>query len=135
MQLTTLQMANLAATIANRGYYYTPHFAKAFLKNGTLIDKPNTFLQKIITPVNTRYFPPIVHGMELVVSAGTARGAFVEDIPIAGKTGTVQNPHGEDHSTFIGFAPVDDPQIAIAVYVEKCQGRRAFCCTNCQPAY
>lgn len=126
MQLTTLQMANLAATIANRGYYYTPHFAKAFLKNDTLLNKPNPYLQKIITPVQTRYFPSIVHGMELVVAAGTARGAFVEDIPIAGKTGTVQNPQGEDHSTFIGFAPVDDPQIAIAVYVENAGGGGRF---------
>ena len=122
MELTTLQMANLAATIANHGYYYIPHFAKGFLQNDSLLQKPEKYRQPIKTPVNPSFFPSVVEGMKLVVAAGTAHSAFIDGLPIAGKTGTVQNPHGEDHSTFIGFAPADNPKIAIAVYVENAGG-------------
>ncbi len=122
MQLTTLQMANMAAIIANRGYYYIPHFAKGFLKNGTPLDKPDEYSKKITPPIHPRYYDQVVKGMEQVVAAGTAHSAYIPDIALAGKTGTVQNPHGEDHSTFIGFAPADNPRIAIAVYVENAGG-------------
>jgi len=122
MQLTTLQMANMATIIANRGYYYIPHFAKAFMKEDTLLKKPEKYLQKIIPPVDPSYYPVVAKGMELVVAEGTARSAFIPDIALAGKTGTVQNPQGKDHSTFIGFAPADNPQIAVAVYVENAGG-------------
>lgn len=122
MQLTTLQMANMAALIANKGHYYIPHFAKGFLQNDSLLQKPSRYRQKVNIPVKTSYFAPVVEGMEKVVSAGTARSAFVADVPIAGKTGTVQNRQGEDHSTFVGFAPVDNPKIAVAVYVENAGG-------------
>ncbi len=122
MQLTTLQMANMATIIANRGYYYIPHFAKGFLKNDTLLLKPEKYRQQITPLINPSYYSPIVNGMEQVVAAGTARSAYIPNIALAGKTGTVQNPHGEDHSTFIAFAPADNPQIAIAVYVENAGG-------------
>ena len=126
IQLTTLQMANMAATIANKGYYYIPHFAKGFLKNDTLLQKPKKFREKINVPVNPAHFYPIIDGMQKVVAAGTATAAFIPDIPIAGKTGTVQNRKGEDHSTFIGFAPANNPRIAIAVYVENAGGGGRF---------
>jgi len=122
MQLTTLQMANIAAMIANEGKYYTPHFAKGFRQGKTKIEKPEKFRIINDTNIDGKYFPIVNQGMRAVVAAGTARGANIIDIPIAGKTGTVQNPHGDDHSTFIGFAPADNPKIAIAVYVENAGG-------------
>ena len=122
MQLTTLQMANLAAIVANRGKYYTPHFAKNFRRGDEIIEKPERFRTLNDTEVDGEYFPIVNQGMRAVVASGTARGANIYDIPVAGKTGTVQNPHGEDHSTFIGFAPADNPKIAIAVYVENAGG-------------
>lgn len=122
MQLTTLQMANVAAIIANNGKYYIPHFAKGFRHEGELLEKPEKYRTIIDTDVDGEYFPIVNQGMRAVVNSGTARGAFIQDIPIAGKTGTVQNPHGEDHSTFIGFAPANNPKIAIAVYVENAGG-------------
>jgi penicillin-binding protein 2 len=122
MLLTTLQMANLAATIANRGYYYIPHFAKTFKKGEELIEEPEKYRRRMNTGIAPEYFDWVADGMNRVVSAGTARSVAIPDLSIAGKTGTVQNPHGEDHSTFIAFAPVDDPTIAIAVYVENAGG-------------
>lgn len=122
VQLTTLQMANVAATIANEGYYFIPHFAKGFLQNGAKLPPPEKYRQRINTGILPYYYLSVKEGMRRVVAGGTATSANVIDIPIAGKTGTVQNPHGEDHSTFIGFAPVDNPKIAIAVYVENSGG-------------
>ncbi len=117
MQMTTAQMANLAATIANRGHFFTPHLIKKF-KNGTLI--PVEFLKKHQTRVEAQHFQPVIDGMEQCVLSGTATGARIPDIPLCGKTGTVQNPHNrnKDHSVFFGFAPKDNPKIAIAAYVE-----------------
>jgi penicillin-binding protein 2 len=117
MQMTTAQMANLAATIANRGYFFTPHLIKKF-KNGTLI--PVEFLKKHQTRIEAQHFIPVIDGMEVCVQSGTATGAKIPDIPLCGKTGTVQNPHNrnKDHSVFFGFAPKDNPKIAIAAYVE-----------------
>ncbi len=114
-----LQMANLSAIIANQGYYYVPHFVKNIGKVDTI---PSQFTQKEFVGIDKNYFPPIIDGMYRVVNegGGTARRAkIMESIIVCGKTGTAQNPHGEDHSVFIAFAPKDDPQIAIAVFVEN----------------
>ena len=112
-----VQMANLAAIIANHGYYYTPHFIKE-VKGDTagVLDK---FKLRHKTMVDSIYFVAIVDAMQQVVENGTARRARTKDIVVCGKTGTAENPHGEDHSVFIAFAPREKPQIAIAVYVEN----------------
>ncbi len=120
MEMTGMQMANLAATIANRGHYYVPHLAKKFVDDDFLIDeKYRTPVRVGVEPIN---FVTVVDGMESVVASGTGRRGQVPEVRTAGKTGTVQNPHGEDHSTFIAFAPVDNPKIAISVYVENSGG-------------
>lgn len=110
-----IQMANLAAIIANRGYYYTPHLIKSIGDNGPLPQ----FKVKHDVGIDQKHFEPIVAGMEQVVNAGTAMRAKIKDITVCGKTGTAQNPHGEDHSVFIAFAPKENPKIAIAVFVEN----------------
>ena len=116
---TPMQMANMTAAIANRGFYYTPHIVKS-IGNRRSIDTAFTTKHKInIDSVN---FEKVIVGMEAAVNGGagaTARIAALQDIIICGKTGTAQNPHGEDHSVFIAFAPKENPKIAIAVYVEN----------------
>ena len=109
---TPIQLANLAAILANRGHYYPPHLTKGIFTNihHSLVDK--------------KYFPPVIEGMYRAVNApledgGTGRMAKIEGLEICGKTGTAQNPHGKDHSVFICFAPKENPKIAIAVYVEN----------------
>lgn len=114
--ITPLQMANVMAAIANRGFYYRPHLVKAIGEKKYI--RPE-FSEKVSVGVDSKYFPVVVNGMEKVVLAGTARIAYIPDIPICGKTGTAQNPHGKDHSIFMGFAPKDNPKIAIAVVVEN----------------
>lgn len=111
-----IQMANLAAIIANKGYYYIPHTIKSI---GDSTHKLQKFLEKQYTTIDSSHFQLVHNAMEDVVKAGTARRAFHKDIKICGKTGTAQNPHGEDHSVFIAFAPKDNPKIAVAVYVEN----------------
>ena len=114
-----LQMANLSAIIANKGHYYVPHFIKTIDKVDSI---PSQFIEKKSVGVNENYFDFIIDGMFRVVNeaGGTARRAKIhEDIMVCGKTGTAQNPHGEDHSVFIAFAPQENPQIAIAVFVEN----------------
>ncbi|MCX7986096.1 MAG: penicillin-binding protein 2 [Bacteroidales bacterium] len=117
--ITPLQLANMAATIANRGYYYIPHSVK--LINGyDSID--NRFKQKQFTAFDSSYFEIIVEGMYRAVNGpggGTALNGSVKGLDICGKTGTAQNPHGDDHSIFIAFAPRNNPKIAIAVYIEN----------------
>lgn len=115
--VSPFEMANLAAIMANRGYYYHPHFIKDIEGEGI----PLKYTKKNYTMVDTSLFPIVVEGMQGVVNepGGTARRARIDSIVVCGKTGTAQNPHGEDHSIFIAFAPKDDPQIAIAVYVEN----------------
>jgi penicillin-binding protein 2 len=115
--VSPFEMANIAVIMANRGYYYNPHFVKEIEGE----ELPTTFTTKNYTMVDTSFFPVIVEGMEKVVneSGGTARRAKIDSITVCGKTGTAQNPHGEDHSIFIAFAPKNDPKIAIAVYVEN----------------
>jgi len=117
VKLTPLHMANIAAIIANKGWYYVPHFVKSIGRKGPLVE----YRTKKRTMVNSRYFWPVIEGMRRVVNenGGTARMARLENIMICGKTGTVQNPHGEDHSVFIAFAPMNKPKIAIAVFVEN----------------
>lgn len=116
IQLTTLQMANLAACIANRGYWYSPRLAKEF-RDGTPID--SMYFKKHLVNIEQRWFDLVQEGMAECVNRGTARIAQVPGIQVCGKTGTSQNPHGEDHSVFFAFAPKVNPKIAIAVYVEN----------------
>jgi penicillin-binding protein 2 len=118
VEIVPIQIANLAAIIANNGYYYTPHFVKAIGNTGKPRDK-YTYYHK--TLIDEKWFSLIKAGMFDVVNTpgGTARRARIPNIDVCGKTGTVQNSHGEDHSGFIAFAPMDNPQIAIAVYVEN----------------
>jgi len=117
--ITGLQMANIMATIANRGWYYTPHFVRGIGSGGPLPQ----FRQRHFTAVDTALFKYIIPGMREVVDGrgGTAEYASLAQygISVAGKTGTVQNPHGEDHATFAAFAPAEDPKIAIAVFIEN----------------
>jgi len=118
VEMTTMQMANLAAILGNRGGYRLPHLAKAF-KNGETIIRTDPKYQKIQqVPINKAHFQPIIDGMESVVISGTAKQAFIPDIPLCGKTGTSQNA-GKDHSIFFAFAPKDNPKIALAVYIEN----------------
>jgi penicillin-binding protein 2 len=116
LQLTTLQMANLAAIIGNRGYYYTPHLITEF-SNGDNIDAK--YLAPKRVKIDDVHFDPVIDGMRRVISSGTGYLAKVPGINVCGKTGTSQNPHGKDHSVFFAFAPEEDPQIAIAVYIEN----------------
>jgi penicillin-binding protein 2 len=117
VKVTPLQMANIAAMIANRGWYYVPHVVKSIGNKGP----EAVFKQRHITGIDDQYFPPIIEGMRRVVNepGGTAGRARIKDIVVCGKTGTAQNPQGEDHSVFICFAPMDNPKIAIAVFVEN----------------
>ena len=116
---TPLQIANLAAIMANRGYYYIPHVVKA--GDGVEIDPK--YYERNYTLVDTTYFPRMVHGMWKAVNTfgdgATANVAHVPGLDICGKTGTAQNPHGKDNSVFICFAPMDNPKIAVAAYIEN----------------
>ncbi|MCH5329982.1 MAG: penicillin-binding protein 2 [Alistipes sp.] len=114
---TPLQMANLAAIIANRGYYYVPHIVRSVEGRDSLDAR---FRERHYTKVEPKYFDPIVEGMWRGVNVGgTSTLARLEGLDVCGKTGTAQNPHGDDHSTFLSFAPKDNPRIAISVYVEN----------------
>lgn len=118
MDATPLQMANIMAVIANRGYYVKPHLIKAIGENKVI---KKEYVRKNYVDVEARHFEPVIDGMEDAVSApwGTARQSMIPNIIMCGKTGTVQNPRGKNHSVFIGFAPRDNPKIAIAVIVEN----------------
>lgn len=118
--VTPLHLANLCATIANRGYYIIPHIVKD--SDGVAIEEK--YHQKQYTMVDTSYFPKVIQGMWRAVnsgygSGGTATIAHVDGLDICGKTGTAQNPRGADNSVFICFAPKDNPRIAVAAYVEN----------------
>ena len=120
--VTPMQLANFTAAVANRGFYYKPHFVKKIGQTPTQFND-----SKRITTIDSIHFGPIIEGMHLTITNGTARIANVEAIDICGKSGTVENfilLHGKktqltDHSVFIAFAPKDDPKVAIAVYVEN----------------
>ncbi len=113
---TPLQLANLSATIANRGYYVTPHIVKYV---GDSKKAETRFSQVHKTKISKQNFEIVVEGMYQVVEAGTARAYKMDSLHVCGKTGTAQNPHGKDHSIFIAFAPKDNPKIAISVIVEN----------------
>jgi penicillin-binding protein 2 len=121
--MTPIQLANMMAAVANRGYYYTPHIIKKI--KGEEIHKK--FRTKHVTTINRKYFEPVISGLFDVYNLGTARSVRVEGIDICGKTGTAENYtkiNGkrvklQDHSIFVAFAPKDDPKIAIAVFVEN----------------
>ncbi len=112
---TPLQIANLCATIANRGFFYTPHIVKEV--QDTVID--SKYKEKRSPNIKKEYYEEIAEGMRMAVTGGTCRLANLPGIEVCGKTGTAQNPHGKDHSAFMGFAPYHNPKIAIAVYVEN----------------
>ncbi|MBD78798.1 MAG: penicillin-binding protein 2 [Crocinitomicaceae bacterium] len=117
MLVVPIQMANLAATIANRGYFYEPHLIKSI--GADSVKRPE-FTIRNETEVDPEYFDPVIEAMYKVVNedGGTARRARMDSIEVCGKTGTVQNEPWPDHSVFIAFAPRENPKIAIAVYVE-----------------
>jgi len=119
MGITGLQMANIMATIANRGYYYTPHFVRGIGTGGPLPQ----YQERHVTAVHPQHFEAVILGMQQVVDGRGGTGNFASlldvGIPVAGKTGTVQNTHGPDHATFAAFAPANDPKIAIAVFIEN----------------
>ena len=112
--LTPLQIANLGATIANRGYYVAPHVVKE-IQDGEL---DSIYTARKYTLVDQRHYETVVKGMREAVLNGTCRAANLPGIEVCGKTGTAQN-RGKDHSAFMGFAPMNDPKIAVAVYVEN----------------
>lgn len=121
--LTPIQLANMMATVANEGYYYTPHIIKKI--EGEKIDKKYT--TKHVTTIDKSHFKPMIQGLFDVYNFGTAAGLRVEGIDICGKTGTAENfakingkrTQLEDHSIFVAFAPKDNPKIAIAILVEN----------------
>ncbi len=113
---TPLQLANLACIMANRGYYFTPHVVAA-IEHAS--QKQKLFMEKHFAGVDAQYYQLVVDAMENVVQRGTAQLAKIDSISVCGKTGTAQNPHGENHSVFIAFAPKDNPKIAIAVFIEN----------------
>lgn len=121
--MTPIQLANMMATVANRGYYYTPHIIKKI--EGQKIDKK--FTEKHVTTIDKKHFEPVISGLFDVYNLGTAHGLNVAGIEICGKTGTAENylkVNGkrvklQDHSIFVAFAPKDNPKIAIAVFVEN----------------
>ena len=119
--LTPLQLANLSATVANRGYYITPHVIKKIDGADSI---PSRFYDKHFALVDEKHYDPAVEGMYLAVNSPTGVGATaawvkIPGISMCGKTGTAQNPQGEDHSIFFCFAPRENPKIALAVYIEN----------------
>jgi penicillin-binding protein 2 len=114
--VTPLQMANIICSIANKGYYYTPHIIKGI---GDKKEPRPEYKTKHYTKVEAQYFEPIIDGMQGAVDHGTSTSARIKNIVVCGKTGTAQNPHGKDHSVFVAFAPRENPKIAVAVLVEN----------------
>lgn len=111
-----MQMANLAAIFANRGWYIDPHIVTAIGHPDSL-----TRWERHKTKVDDHWFDLIAEGMRRVTeeAGGTARAARIPGVTVCGKTGTAQNPHGKDHAVFVCFAPMENPRIAMAVYVEN----------------
>jgi len=110
-------MANMACILANRGYYYTPHFVRKIGDKGEPLPQ---YKEKHVTKIKPEHFEAVITGMRWAVQQGTVWSqARMKSLTICGKTGTAQNPHGKDHSIFICFAPMDNPQIAVATVVEN----------------
>ncbi|MDR3309071.1 MAG: penicillin-binding protein 2 [Tannerella sp.] len=112
---TPLQICNLAATIANRGFFITPHVVSE-VEGGVIEEQYRT---RRYTDVAVSHYDMIVEGMRAAVTGGTCRQLALYDVEVCGKTGTVQNPHGRDHSAAIAFAPMNSPRVAIVVYIEN----------------
>ncbi|MCD8388360.1 MAG: penicillin-binding protein 2 [Bacteroidales bacterium] len=112
---TPVQIANLCATIANRGWYITPHVVKE-IQDSTISD--DYFIKNYPT-IEQDFYQIVAEGMRMAVIGGTCRSANIPDIEVCGKTGTAQNPHGQDHSAFMGFAPYEEPKIAVCAYIEN----------------
>lgn len=114
--ITPLQLANYAAIMANRGHYIIPHV----VKNIEGEEIPEKYRKKVQTKISSEHFEPVISGMQMVVENTNASVYMrIPDLVMCGKTGTVQNPHGEDHAAFMAFAPRENPQIAVSVYVEN----------------
>jgi penicillin-binding protein 2 len=112
---TPLQICNLAATIANRGFYIVPHVVSKIQDT----EQDEIYRTRKYTGIKEEYYRYIVEGMRMAVTSGTCGRMYLPDVEVCGKTGTVQNSHGRDHSACIAFAPMNHPKIAIAVYVEN----------------
>lgn len=126
MGITPLQNANLAAIIANKGWYYTPHIVKAIANNSkdTLL---NRFKIKHYTKItDTAVYNVVIRGMAKAVESGTAGRLKIDGIPYCAKTGTAENPHGKTHSVFVCFAPIEHPTIAIGILIENAGGGNAY---------
>ncbi len=113
--VTPLQLANYAALLANRGQYIVPHVVKSIGNQNSKIAP----FQRHISTIDRQHFEIAIEGMRQVATLGTARWYQIEGITMAGKTGTAENPHGEDHSLYMAFAPENNPKIAIAVVIEN----------------
>ena len=113
---TPVQLANMVAVIANKGFYYPPHLVRAIGHKDTINEQ---YTHKIEVGIDKKYFNPVIEGMERAVTGGTARKASVPNIRVAAKTGTAQNPPKKDHSLLVCFAPVEKPKIAISIIVEN----------------
>ena len=111
-----IQMANFVSIIANRGYYYIPHFARIPTQEAT--EEESIYQQRHKVPIDAAYFDVIQEAMQLVVEQGTGQRARISGIDVCGKTGSVQNKNNPEHSVFIAFAPREEPRIALSVYVE-----------------
>ena len=120
-EATTIQICNLAALIANRGFFYTPHVVKK-IRNGELDEQ---YITRNETDINRIHYEPIIEGLSQAVTQGTCRFAWLPDIEVCGKTGTAENS-GKSHSIFMGFAPRENPQVAIAVYIENAGSGSSF---------
>ncbi len=116
LEATPLQLANIECTIANHGFYYKPHLIKS-IGAEEIIKKEYT--ERNFVGIDSQYFEPVINGMQAVVDHGTAIQSKIPGIIMCGKTGTAQNPHGENHSVFVAYAPRENPKIAIAVVVEN----------------
>ena len=116
--VTPLQLANYAALLANRGFFYPPHVVKAIGSERNRLDYKD---KRVVCSISRENLDVIIEGMSKVVSGthGTARWYRIDSISMAGKTGTADNPHGKPHALYVAFAPVDNPRIAIAVVVEN----------------
>ncbi|MDR1343840.1 MAG: penicillin-binding protein 2, partial [Tannerellaceae bacterium] len=112
---TPLQICNMSAQIANRGYFHTPHIVRK-VQDGEI---DTTYTNRRYTTIERSHYETIAEGMRAAVTGGTCRGAALPDIAVCGKTGTSENPHGKDHSIFMGFAPYEQPKVAISVLVEQ----------------
>lgn len=116
--VTPLQLANMVATIANRGYYIAPHLVRAIQDTNRVFRELK--YEKKLSGIDPQYFSIVIEGMQAVIEETRLNQSIhIDSVIICGKTGTVQNPHGADHSAFVAFAPRDNPKIAIAVFIQN----------------